>query len=436
MRTSTVRRGRLGIAVATTAAAALALSACSGGGGGEGDVEITFLTGTEEADALLAEALIEAFNADNPEVTINVDTRPGGTEGDNLVKTRLATGEMADVFVYNSGSLFQALNADQNLVALDDRDWAGSLTEDFVSVVSTDNGLYGAPFGAAFAGGIVYNGPLYEELGLEVPESWDEFMANNEQIAQTEYDPIVQTYGDTWTSQLFVLGDFANVNAADPEWAEAYTANERSYAEEPALAGFLHHQEAAEAGFFNENFPSATYDDGVRMVSEGTGVHYPILTNMLEAVRATYPDYIEDLRFMAIPADDPANTSATIWQPNAVYIPQTTEGAELEAAQAFVDFIGGTEACEIFAEQSPPTGPYVNACELPADVPPLVQDVQAYFDAERTAPALEFLSPIKGPNLENITVEVGSGIRGAEEAAANYDRDVENQAQQLGLEGW
>ena len=60
-----------------------------------------------------------------------------------------------------------------------------------------------------------------------------------------------------------------------------------------------------------------------------------------------------------------------------------------------------------------------------------------YFEHEGgTAPALEFLSPIKGPALEQITVEVGSGIRPAAEAAALYDEDVRKQAQQLGLAGW
>ena len=47
-----------------------------------------------------------------------------------------------------------------------------------------------------------------------------------------------------------------------------------------------------------------------------------------------------------------------------------------------------------------------------------------------------FLSPIKGPNLEQITVEVGSGIRPAAEAAGLYDQDVEKQAKQLGLPNW
>ena len=83
-----------------------------------------------------------------------------------------------------------------------------------------------------------------------------------------------------------------------------------------------------------------------------------------------------------------------------------------------------------------PSGPYANACELPDDVPGLLKDMQVYFDEGNTNPALEFLSPIKGPNLENITVQVGSGISSAEDGAALYDEDVVKQAQQLGLEGW
>jgi raffinose/stachyose/melibiose transport system substrate-binding protein len=54
----------------------------------------------------------------HPNVTITVESRPGGAEGDNIVKTRLASGEMTDVFWYNSGSLLQALNPSDTLVDL------------------------------------------------------------------------------------------------------------------------------------------------------------------------------------------------------------------------------------------------------------------------------------------------------------------------------
>ncbi len=424
-------------------ALAVTLTACSGGGGGgsaggDGPVEIEWLVQSAEPTPTMANAMIKAFEAENKDIKVTLQTQPGGTEGDNLMKTKLSTGEMSDVFYYNSGSLLQALNPDTTLVNLADEDWTGDLTDDFKTVVSTDNGLYGAPLGSSFAGAVVYNKPAYEELGLSIPTSWDEFMANNEAIKKAgTRAPIIQTYGDTWTSQLFVLGDFANVLAADPDWAEQYTANKRKYAEEPALAGFQHQEDAFKADLFNKDFASATYEDGVRMVATGEGVHYPILTNSLSAIQQNYPDNVNDVGVFALLADDAANTNATIWQPNGVYIPKTTEGDKLEAAKKLVAFINSPAGCDVQNETLVPSGPYVtSACELPSTVPDLIGDLQKYFDEKKTAPALEFLSPIKGPNLENITVEVGSGIRPAKEGAARYDEDVKKQAQQLGIEGW
>ena len=54
--------------------------------------------GNVEASVLTAEALIAAFEAANPDIKIDLDSSgPQGTDGDNLVKTKLATGEMEDL---------------------------------------------------------------------------------------------------------------------------------------------------------------------------------------------------------------------------------------------------------------------------------------------------------------------------------------------------
>lgn len=432
-----VHRSRRTAAGIGAVALAVTMGACGGSGSGDGSVEITMLTQTGGTNIEFSEALIEAFQAENPDIRVTLNTQPPGTEGDNLVKTKLATGEMEDVFTYNSGSLFQALNPDQNLVDLSDQEWADSLLDTMAAVVSTDNGLYGAPTSTSFAGGVLYNKPAYEELGLEVPTTWDEFMANNDAIASAGETAIIQTYGDTWTSQLFVLADFGNVSAVDPDWATEYTAANRLYVDEPALAGFQHQQEAYDGGYFNRDFASATFDDGVRMVATGEGVHYPMLTNAVSAISQNYADNIDDVGYFPLPAADAADTRATIWLPNAVYIPSTTEGEELDAAKELVAFFNSSEGCRLQTEFNIPSGPFASdLCELPSDVPAMVQDVQTWVDQDLASPALEFVSPIKGPNLENITVEVGSGISDAASGAATYDDDVVKQAQQLGLEGW
>ena len=79
-------------------------------------------------------------------MTIEVETHPGGAEGDNLVKTRLATGDMTDIFWYNSGSLLQALNPTETLVDLSAEPFianiAGVVPADRLG---QDGGIYGVP---------------------------------------------------------------------------------------------------------------------------------------------------------------------------------------------------------------------------------------------------------------------------------------------------
>jgi raffinose/stachyose/melibiose transport system substrate-binding protein len=427
--------------LAATVACILALGACSAGSLGSSDegggTTLSFLVDNDQGSTKIAEGLAAAFKAKNPDITVQVQTRPGGSEGDNIVKTRLSTGEMTDVFLYNSGSLFQALNPQQNLVPLTGEPWASQLEEVFKPTVSVGNELYGAPIQSSMGGGILYNRKVYEKLGLQVPTTWAEFMANNAKLKAAGIDPVIQTYQDTWTSQLFVLADYHNVAAADPGWAQKYTAGQVKYAQEPAVKGFQRLEEVHKAGFENKDYRSMKFEKGLDLLVSGKGAHFPILSAVLGDLAASDPEHINDIGFFGQPGDDAAKNGATVWMPPGLYIPKSTEGAQLDAAKKFVAFVASPEGCEVQAKAYPPAGPYmVKGCELPADVPAAVKDLVAYVDKGNITPALEFSSPIKGPALEQITVEVGSGLRSAADGAALYDKDVKKQAQQLGLKGW
>ena len=235
---------------------------------------------------------------------------------------------------------------------------------------------------------------------MKVPTSWAEFKANNDKIkAAGKVTPIEQTYGDTWTAQLFVLGDFANVAKKDPNWAEEYTANKRKYVDQPALQSFENQQDAFKSGYFNKNFASAKYDDGVKAVATGTAAHYPMLSSAIAAINQNFKDNVDDIGFFALPAQDAADTQMTIWLPNAVYIPKTTEGAKLEAAKKFVAFINSPEGCQIQNEINTVTGPYVVHLRAADRRPRHGQGRAEVPDDGKSSPALEFVSPIKGPNL-------------------------------------
>ncbi|MDR2998790.1 MAG: extracellular solute-binding protein [Microbacterium sp.] len=433
------RSRRVAVALLGVAALSLPLAACSSGGSGasDGDVKISLLMPMAEDDTTAADALIAAFEDENPGITVKLETQPAGTEGDNLTKTKLATGEMNDVFFYNSGSLLQALNPDQTLVDLSDEAWMKDVDKSMIESVSTKNGTYGAPWGSTQAGGILYSKKIYADLGLQVPTDWAEYAANNDKIKAAGKTAVIQTYGDTFSSQLYVLGDFANVLAQDPKWADGYTAGKKKFADQPALQGFLDLQISHDEGWLNKDFASARFDKGIGMLAKGEGAHYPMQTGAIASLKQNYPDNINDVGVFPVPAQKAEDTNLTVWLPNAMYIPKTTEGDKLAAAKKLLAFITSKGGCDIQNEYIQPSGPYaISTCELPDDVPVMLTEMQSYIDDGRSGTALEYLSPIKGPNLENILVEVGSGIRSAEDGAALYDEDVKKQAQQLGIEGW
>ena len=437
MLSSSQRTRALG-ATALVAAAGLALAGCSAPSD-DGTTEISFLVDNTETTVAAAEALVAAFEKANPDITVELETRPGGADGDNLVKTRLQTGEMTDVFWYNSGSLLQALAPEKTLVDLSGEAFLDNVSDTFIEGVKAGDGVYGVPVGNAMGGGILYNKAVYADLGLEVPLTWDDFQSNNQAILDAgEAAPVIQTYGteSAWTSQLFVLGDNYNVLASEPDFADEFTANKAHFADtKAATAGFKHLEEVYEKGYLNADFASATYADGLRMVAEGTGVHYPMLTFAVPEIVANHADLADNVGFFAIPGENAEDNGLTTWLSAGVYLAGTSENQD--AAKKFLAFIASTEGCDAQTEAVGVSGPYfVDGCELPADVPVATADMLPYFESGDTAPALEFISPVKGPNLPGILVEVGSGIRSAADGAALYDEDVKKQAQQLGLEGW
>jgi raffinose/stachyose/melibiose transport system substrate-binding protein len=439
------RRARRGAALAAVAtASALFAAGCSAGslgssssGGSAGGTTITWLTGTSDTEVASAKALVDAFQAANPGITIKLDSsNPGGSDGDNLVKTRLSTGDMAEVFGYNNGSLLAALKPAQNLTPLDDQPFASQLDPTFKASTTVDGKLYGGPWGTAQGGGVLYNVPIYKKLHLQIPTTWDAFVKNSDAIKKAGYTAVEQTYGTTWTSQLFVLGDYHNVEAQVPDFAAKYTAGQDKYATTPAaLAGFQHIQ--LMRPYFNKDFASAMFNDGVKAVATGTAVQYPQLGSTSATVTVVAPGHDADVGIFPLPGPSASTNGLTVWPGNALYIPKTVSGDKLDAAKKFIAFAETQPGCDAYAKGTPPSGPFlVKTCTLSSNVTQVAKDTQKYLADGKASPALEFKSPIKGPSLEQICIQVGTGQKTGEQGAALYDEDVKKQAQQLGLPGW
>lgn len=398
---------------------------------------ITAWTDSGNDDQPLLEALAKAFEIANPSVHVRVDVGPSGVEGVNLVKARLATGTMDDVFVYSAGSLFQALDPTKNLVNLANEPWQSKVISSYSPAVSIAKRKYGAPLGSAMGGGILYNKSVYKRLGLKIPLTWSQFMQNNAKIKKAGLIPVISTYKDSWTAQLFVLADEFNVQAGAPNFPAMFTANRASISKTPAaFAGFQHLEEVHKAGYQNKDFATATLATGLKYLATGKGAHYPMLSFVATDLKKKYPKLADNIGIFAQPGKSTKQNGLTVWMPNGLFISNAT--VHLEAARKFVAFSTTSAGIAAMTSAVAPTGPYlIKGAKLPGHVSQITQEMQRYFNTNgKTAPALEFVSPIKGPNLSTITVQVGSGIKSALAGATAYDLDVTRESQRLGLPGW
>lgn len=365
------------------------------------------------------------------------EIRPGGLEGENYIRTRLAAGEMADLSWFNSGALFQTLNPPTNFVDLTKESFMKRVEDSFKKVVSVNGKVYAIPGESATAGVWLYNKKVYQKLNLKVPKTWQELMANCEKIKKAGITAVIGSYKDSWTSQLIHLADYYNVAAQVPDFADKFTANKVKYATTPAmLRSFEKLQEVYKKGYLNKDFLSTTYDKALKMLVDGKGAHYPMLTFALTAIYTNYKDRINDIGAFPQPSDSPKINGVTLWMPAGISIYKKSK--YIAEAKKWCEFYISDEGIKEYLTKIKPTGPFViKGLKINQSIYyPAVRDLLPYIESGKVVPALEFLTPVKGPNLPQICVEIGSGMITPKKGAEMYDKDVEKQAKQLGLKGW
>jgi len=204
---------------------------------------------------------------------------------------------------------------------------------------------------------------------------------------------------------------------------------------EYAFAAFEKMAEVFNRGFLNEDYNANTYDYSLQMLVNGDGAHYPMLTNALTNIAMNYGDEaVANIGVFGQPGDNPDDHGITVWMPNSIYV--FKNGKNVDKALEWIDFFVSPEGLAAYSAAVKADGPYVVTGVEIEDPYVGVADMLPYFEAGKTAPALEFITSVKGPNSPQICIECMGGLRSPQECAVEYDNDVEKQAKQLGLEGW
>ncbi|MBD7956262.1 extracellular solute-binding protein [Microbacterium sp. Sa4CUA7] len=203
-------RRRILTTTALVAGSVLALSACApsaSSGDAEtesgGDVALTVWSWrTEDVEAY--NSIFDVFEEEHPGITVEFEAFQN-TEYNQILTTGLAGSDGPDVpMVRAYGQLQPNIEAGQLEPIDGEVDGLDEIAESVLAGAKgkADGKTYAVPL-ATQTLQMFYNKAIFEEQGLEVPTTWDEFIAVNEALASAGITPMALGAKDDWILPIF-----------------------------------------------------------------------------------------------------------------------------------------------------------------------------------------------------------------------------------------
>ncbi|MCP1102076.1 raffinose/stachyose/melibiose transport system substrate-binding protein [Aequitasia blattaphilus] len=306
------------------------LTGCGGSSKAKGN-ELELFLNKAENNAIM-QTLVDEFNETQEEAKIKV---VAPAEAETVLKTRMAKNDMPDLLAIGGNSMYTELQSAGLLEDLSDKEYLNTIQEAYMQMVydinkEKEEKAYGVPY-ATNASGILYNVDKFEELGLEIPVTWDEFLKTMDQIKEAGEEPLLLTYKDAWT----VLPSW---NSMAPDLQPEGFTDDRKVGKTTFADT---HQEIAEKyltvlDYAQDDFMGMTYDDGNKAFANGRGVMMINGNWAINQFHNANQDFNVDM--FAFPAsNDEAKNYVTSGVDVLLAVSSTSKNKEV--AEAFIEFM-------------------------------------------------------------------------------------------------
>ncbi len=166
------------------------------------EVEVFHWWAGDEGPAL--QALIEVFEEQYPEITVNdaAVTGGAGVVARAVLRTRMLGGQPPDTFQVHAGDelILTWVVADrmEDLTFLfEEEGWLDVLSPDLIELISTPEGIWSVPVNIHRSNVMWYVPENLEQWGVEVPETWDAFLEICPTLQAEGVTPL--SLGEAWT---------------------------------------------------------------------------------------------------------------------------------------------------------------------------------------------------------------------------------------------
>ncbi|NQX58606.1 ABC transporter substrate-binding protein [Paenibacillus qinlingensis] len=210
--------------------------------------------------------IARSFEAKHPE--IKVELQFPGFQYEEILKVKLATNELPDIFDTHG---WAKIRYGKYLVDLSNEPWASQLTNTIKPVVTDDEGkVYVLPISEA-RDGFSYNINVLEKYHIQVPVTFDELMAAAEKIVKESHGEVVPFFFsgiDSWTiGQYFDYYASSLFEKSDVFKKYPLTASDSEWSQWNVLA--VKWKEMFDKGYINQDVFKAKYSDLPKLFAEG-----------------------------------------------------------------------------------------------------------------------------------------------------------------------
>lgn len=307
--------------------------------------DLTFWSWRQE-DRAQYEQFIDTFEAANPGITVKFETFEAANYN-TILSTALAGGTGPDVMMVRAyGGLENVATAGyleplttETVPALADFAPAALAAE----TVRADQKIYAVPF-ASQTQLVIYNKAIFDEHGLEEPQTWDEFMALSQKLKDAGVIPIANGTATAWQNET-VTFDFTS-SLMGKDFVDDLLAGETDFTDERftgALAALKDLSQYFPDGFIGLDYPSAQ-----QLFSSGMAAMFGGGSYELATFKTQNPDI--ELGVFAAPGRTAEDEKLVALYFDGGYAVNAA-GANKEAALKFINYLASQEFGQAFANQ-------------------------------------------------------------------------------------
>ncbi|OPA76066.1 ABC transporter substrate-binding protein [Paenibacillus selenitireducens] len=194
------------------------------------------------------------FELDGVEDTVNRNVK---------LKAEMQAGTQPPVFSLFGGDDTKNYSKAGRLLALNDILSELGIADSFFSLreFTIDGKVYGLPE-SGFIEGFFYNKKLFEDAGVQVPKTWDEFLAVCEALKAKGITPIAlgAGAGDGWAANMLLNSLF--VGLGGPEIQEGFATGKTKWTDAPVVDAMKRLKELKDKGYIDKNVLGLKYAQG------------------------------------------------------------------------------------------------------------------------------------------------------------------------------